>query len=161
MKKRTAKIVDEGFRNTNLLAAALLTDARLYLKAAHALEDEQTIWSPRYFLLCHAIELILKSYLASHDASQKELKDLGHNMLKAYARARKRGLKPSDPRTTEIIRWLSPFHKDLVFRYRKSSAGFVRYPDPKELADVVGNLIGQIDPIVRERFRHRQTPISD
>jgi hypothetical protein len=48
MKKRTAT-VDEGFRNTNLLAAAMLTDARLYLKAAHALEDEQSIRSPDFF----------------------------------------------------------------------------------------------------------------
>ena len=146
--------------HTNLLAAAVLTDAGLYLKAARALENEQAIWSPRYFLLCHAIELILKSYLASHGATQKELKDLGHNLLKTYARARKQGLIPSDARTAEVVRWLSPFHKDLVFRYRKSSAGFVQLPDPNALADVVSSLNDQVDPIVRGRFRRRQTQVS-
>jgi hypothetical protein len=153
MKKRAAKI-DEGFRDTHLLAAAMLSDAKPYLKAARALENEQAIWSPRYFLLCHAIELILKSYLASRGATQKELKDLGHNMLKTYARARKLGLTPSDARTTEIIRWLSPFHKDLVFRYRKGH-GSVQLPAPNDLTDVVSSLIDQVDPIVRGLFRAR------
>jgi hypothetical protein len=138
------------FRDADSLAAAMLTDARLYLKAAHALENEQAILSPQYFLLCHAIELILKSYLASHGATQRELKGLGHDMLKTYARARKHGLIPADPRTAEIVRWLSPFHKDLVFRYRRAR-GYVQYPDPNQLTDVVSNLIGQIDPLVRQR----------
>jgi hypothetical protein len=74
-------------------------------------------------------------------------------MLKTYARARKHGLAPSDARTAEVVRWLSRLHKDLVFRYRKSRAGFVQLPDPDALADVVSSLIDQVDPIVRSRFR--------
>jgi hypothetical protein len=156
MKKRTAK-VDGSLRDPNLLAAAMLTDARLYLKAARALSHEQTIWSPLYFLLCHAIDLILKSYLASQGATQSELKgSLGHDLLKTYARARKRGFTPSDVRTAEIVRWLSPFHKELVFRYRSGRSGFTQLPDPNELADVVSNLIDQVDPIVRGLFRGRR-----
>jgi hypothetical protein len=142
-------------RDPASLSAALLTDARLYLKAAEALAAQE-IWSPEYFLLCHATELILKSYLACHGATEKELRQLGHRLLRTYSRARKKGFCPTDVRTTEVIRWLSPFHEVLFFRYRKGS-GFVQYPAPNEVAEVVSSLIRQIDPIVRSRFRASRT----
>ena len=73
--KRGLRSNDDDLRDPNLLAAGLLTDAKVYLKAARALAAQE-IWSPEYFLLCHAIELILKSYLASHGATERELKQL-------------------------------------------------------------------------------------
>ena len=90
MNRRTS-LADDGLRDPHLLAVAMLTDAKAYLKAARALARGPTIWSPQYFLLCHAIELILKSYLASQGATEKEVRELRHNLLKTYARARKKG----------------------------------------------------------------------
>jgi hypothetical protein len=152
MTKRASQD-DKDFDDPKMLAVALLTGATSYLKAARALPCAPAIWSPQYFLLCHAIELILKSYLASQGATEKELRQLGHKMLRAYSRARKKGFSPSDARTAEIIRWMSPFHEDLVFRYRKTGTGFVQLPAPNDLADVVSSLIHQVDRIVRGQLR--------
>jgi hypothetical protein len=148
---RSTPLRDDDIRDPTLLAAGLLMDAKSYLKAARALAGQE-IWSPEYFLLCHAMELILKSYLAARGATEKELKQLSHHLVRTYARARKKGFCPSDARTAGVIRWLSPFHEDLVFRYRKS-IGSVQYPAASDVADVVSRLIRQIEPIVRGRFR--------
>jgi hypothetical protein len=131
------------------LAAACLTDARSYWKAAKALNEagNKAGISPTYFVLCHAIEVTLKAYLAAQGSGERELRDLGHHLLLVYACARKKGFKPSDHRTSEIVRWLSPFHEDLLFRYRKHLRS-VALPDPGAVADVVSILVRQIEPIV-------------
>jgi hypothetical protein len=51
---------------------------------------------PRYFLFCHAIELVLKAYIARADReiTIKKLKDVGHDLTKAYNKAIALGLRP-------------------------------------------------------------------
>jgi hypothetical protein len=49
-----------------VMAIGLLADAKNYVAAALAIDDHATGFSPKYFLLCHALELIIKSYNASH-----------------------------------------------------------------------------------------------
>ena len=52
-----------------------------------------TSW-PRYFLLCHAIELALKAYLAKLGATPQVLRqfDRGHNLNRLVADAVEKGL---------------------------------------------------------------------
>jgi hypothetical protein len=152
-KKAKALVKDDGLGDSCMLAVAFLTHAKPYLQAARELiRGKSTLIYPQYFLLCHAMELVLKSYLACQGATESELRGLRHDLLLAYARARKKGFVPSDARIPEIIRWMSPFHEELVFRYHKTSRT-VQLPVSNELADVVSGLILQVEPVVRGRFR--------
>lgn len=147
----------DDFGDLPLLAVSLLSDTKGYLKAAQTLAREATLSLPLYFLLCHAMELILKSYLASQGATEKELRKIGHRLLRTYGRARKKGFSPSDARVPEIIRWMTPFHEDLFFRYRGTGHGCIQLPATSDLVDIVSSLVRQIEPIVRKRFREHRS----
>lgn len=131
-----------------------MTDTKGFLKAGHTLASHPTLSLPLYFVLSHAIELILKSYLASHGATEKQLRsEVGHRLLRAYSRARKKGFTPADPRIPEIIRWMTPYHESYFFRYRGTGHGYMQLPAPKDFVDVVDRLVRQIEPIVRKQFK--------
>jgi hypothetical protein len=98
----------------------LFNDARAYLRAADILIRDRSpgIDAPTYFLMSHALELILKAYLVARGGfGDDELRDLGHDIEWAYAQAASMGLRLEDERTVALIRLLSDFHKSFVFRY--------------------------------------------
>ncbi len=98
----------------------LFNDARAYLRAADTLIRDRSadINAPIYFLMSHALELILKAYLVARGGfGDHEPRDLGHDIERAYAQAASIGLRLEDERSATLIRLLSDFHKSLVFRY--------------------------------------------
>jgi hypothetical protein len=130
------------------MAVAFLTEAEDYHAAATTLGD--SYFSPSYFLLCHALELALKSFILSSGGNVAEPKKLSHDLRKALARAQELGLSPNDSRVEQAIGWLAPFHQDMSFRYRQS--GHKNLPALKELTEIVEALIAQIRPIVQHNF---------
>lgn len=150
---RTTKEAIDTAHDPALFAVSLLSDAKGFLKAGQILAAQPNLTLPLYFVLSHAVEVILKSYLASHGASEEELrKKVGHRLLRAYSRARKTGFVPADARIPEIIRWMDPYHKSFFFRYRGTGHGCKQLPAPKDFADVVSALVRHIEAIVRKRF---------
>jgi hypothetical protein len=75
-----------------------------FYSAFHELRKRPPPFSwPRYFLLCHSIELALKAYLAEHGATVDQLKDdFGHKLDKLVDKAAKKGL-PLPTTTQETI----------------------------------------------------------
>jgi HEPN domain-containing protein len=71
---------------------------------------------PRYFCLCHAIELALKAWLAFKGEDEARLRDYGHDLKEAMESAQGRELSLS-PTTVRAINLLSPVHKQLLPRY--------------------------------------------
>ncbi|MDA8015394.1 MAG: hypothetical protein MPK09_07305 [Gammaproteobacteria bacterium] len=60
------------------------------IESHDAAESKDLFWSDgrlfvKYYLLCHAIELGLKSYLVQHGYTQEELRKMGHNLCKILA----------------------------------------------------------------------------
>ena len=57
----------DTFRRKEYVAIGYIVDARSYLDAARLIqsveEHQPGLFSPIYFLLCHAIELVLKAYI--------------------------------------------------------------------------------------------------
>lgn len=67
-----------------------------YLEAGEALHrGENTKWLPMYFLICHSLELSLKSFLSERGYSEKKLKNIGHSIEKCLKEAEKNGLNVS------------------------------------------------------------------
>jgi hypothetical protein len=93
-----------------------------FLEAARILvsqnrHNESDILSvPIYLLAGFQIELLLKAYLTAVGATDKDLKDIGHDLDAAYNAAVAKGLKSSLP-ISDIIAKMSDPHKKLAFRY--------------------------------------------
>jgi hypothetical protein len=75
---------------------------------------------PRYFMLCHAIELALKAYLAFHGATHKALteRSLRHNLTELLTQATKKGLSLSASAQADI-NLLQEAHEKYWHRYPK------------------------------------------
>ena len=141
------------------LAIRLCGDARSYVEAAKVLDERcrsehliHRIFLPTYFLLCHAIELTLKAFLASKGVKENVLRDkIRHDIKLAHQRAEKLSFVPADDRFPELIDWLGPYHTDHLFRYPKT--GLVSLPIPAEAIAIVDKTLAVVEPQVRERAR--------
>jgi hypothetical protein len=72
---------------------------------------------PRYFLLCHSIELALKAYLAKLGATPEQLKfELGHKLAELVDEAVGKGLRLT-PETQDRIKALAKAHSNFWHRY--------------------------------------------
>jgi hypothetical protein len=73
---------------------------------------------PRYFLMCHAIELALKAYLAKLGATPEQLRQLErrHNLDRLVDEAVKKGLRLT-PETQQRIKALAEAHRKFWHRY--------------------------------------------
>ena len=81
---------------------------------------------PRYFLLCHAIRLVLRAYIASRRPfTQDELKKtFGHDLTKLLDEASRLGLTISPSAESEIDK-LTDAHVKYFARYPKETANRV------------------------------------
>ena len=75
---------------------------------------------PRYFMLCHAIELALKAYLAAHGATAQQLKNskFKHNLTALLSEAINKGLSLSASAQKDI-KDLEEAHQKYWHRYPK------------------------------------------
>ena len=147
---------DETAKPPQLLAIGLIQDAQTYLDSARLLSKEVgsavRFFPPIYFLLCQAMELVLKAYLAASGVPNRTLREeIGHNLDLGFRHGREHGFDPADARFPELVRWLGPFHLDHSFRYRKSGR-LLQLPLASEAAEIIGNTLGPIEHYVRRQF---------
>ena len=90
-------------------------ELRTYQKASKA--------RPRFFLLCHAIELVLKAYIASRrPITDDELKKrFGHDLTKLLDEAIRLGLNVSSSAESEIEK-LTEAHVAYLVEYPNEAA---------------------------------------
>jgi hypothetical protein len=121
-----------------ILCSELLERAEEFLWTYHQAPPKPP-W-PRYFLLCGAVELVLKAYLALHRGlTQAELQNFRHDLIRLLCEAIKSGLKISPLAQSEIARLDEP-HKKHWPRYPKE--GVTRVLP-----------ISQFEPAVEELFK--------
>jgi hypothetical protein len=103
-----------------------LDRAEVFYGAFRQLPPEETItksW-PRYFLLCHAIELALDAFLASRGVKPKDLQNprFGHKIAPLMDDAIARGLK-IDTSAAGAIKRLDEAHRNYWARYPRLESG--------------------------------------
>jgi hypothetical protein len=78
---------------------------------------------PRYFLLCHSVELALKAFLHMKGVSEREMRgrQYGHSLAKLFEAASNHGLDISE-RARLIPHYYNDLHMD----------GWSRYPMPED-----------------------------
>ena len=104
------------------LPSEYLGYAEQFHDAFHELAERHPNASwPRYFLLCHSIELALKAFLLHRGATLDELKDRGlrHKLDKLVTEAVAKGL-PLKQETQNGIRALTDAHSEFWHRYPKA-----------------------------------------
>ena len=124
-------------RPTELVGMGYLTDAKAYLKAGNALsQSDIEMYSPVYFLLCHAIELSLKAFILASGGSERELKqqDTRHHLNVLRDRACALGYQSANEKTDEVIEMLAPYHSNHSFRYK--DPGYASLPIIADTIDV-------------------------
>lgn len=83
----------------------------------HAADPNAWAWATCFVNIGFALELGLKAFLREKGGSEKEQRDLGHDLLRSYQLAVARGLRPSHPLQARLIDELSPPFKDMSLRY--------------------------------------------
>jgi hypothetical protein len=149
---------DETTKPPQLVAQRMLREAEDYVEGARQLAASQKAaiilkWKgPIYHLLCHAIELTLKAYLAASGVPITTLANhIRHDLELAFGCAQKHGFTPPDAGFGEVVQWLAPYHRDHSFRYGKAH-GYVTHPEPSPVADIIANTIKAIEPYVHRQY---------
>ena len=119
----------------HLYARDHLQRANEFLQAFKALPEGVPPSWPRYFLLCHAIELALKAYLLSRRWTRKTLKmkKYGHELKELLREATNEGLQLSASAVADIEA-LDEAHKNFWPRYPTEESKRVFIIDPFEPA---------------------------
>jgi HEPN domain len=124
------------------LAHNYLDDAEVYLSAAKQLTEDPSHFSPKYFLLSHAIELAIKAYILAKGGSERETKKIKHDLDAALVRAVELGLQPSTG-LQKIVQHIAPAHRDYSFRY--SNQAWTHFlPNTDSFEGTVAELIKQV-----------------
>jgi hypothetical protein len=139
---------DEGPRTT---AMGLLTDAREMLAAAVILHNsgDLKVSGPTFYLLGHAIEVALKSFLLANGDSLQRLKlRVGHNLEKASRRVIATKCDPLAKlvsNNVQIISLLNINYQEKEFEYRVTGAKL--YPPKDPLLKFLRQAIPIIEPL--------------
>jgi hypothetical protein len=158
-ERKSSPVDDLTAKPSQRLAIAYVQDAKTYVESARVLDSASTkasggitrFSSPTYFLLGHAMELVLKAHLAASGVSSRVLRDeIGHNLDLAFEYAQRYSFAPADPRFPGLVRWFSPYHLHHAFRYRKS--GHIERPLVSEAAEIISKTIEGVNPYVRGQF---------
>ena len=128
--------------------ADMLVLAEQYLDAFSALEVKERMnrLRPAYFLLSHATELALKSFLIIRGADYDQIHKLNHRIKRIYVEAINNGL-PDVPKLNLLIDHLDDMNDENSLRY--PAYQFLSVPDAEECAEVCRTLLSAIGPKIK------------
>jgi len=135
-------------------AGELLKRGRSYHEAFQILaqRNEPGLSYPAYFLLAHAIEVVLKSYLATKGVTKKQLrhKPLGHDIDYIFSECERHGLVITDQLMKPLTKQLAHINQDYDLRY---PTGFhLSVAGPRYYVAPIDALIEAIAPTVEASF---------
>jgi hypothetical protein len=110
-----------GLVRIRVVSAMYLEGAEDFYQAFRGLPPRHPPQSwPRYFMLCHAVELALKSYLALHGATPQQLRESGlrNNLTELLTRSVSAGLSLTASAQSDI-KLLQEAHEKFWHRYPK------------------------------------------
>ena len=108
----------------------------------------------KYFLLCHSLELALKSWLRLKGLTYLELKSLGHNLEKCVKLLADKYDLHFDPVTTQMIIHTNQYYSNKDFEY--FVMGYKSLPAINQLASSVHLIISKVNYDVTNDFRARR-----
>lgn len=120
-------------------------------------QDALDHWSAIYYLLGHAIELLLKSILISDGVDLRTIKyNVGHNLEEAATLVVSRKIDPASAVIGEhlhLIHWLNLHYQKKRFEYRTS--GYVSLPLAEEFVPIVEILLLEAEKLALSVYPDR------
>jgi hypothetical protein len=141
--KRHAQIENMSLLGTHIRMGpvGLWVYASSFLQAAKALEPgtESPRWPAGFYLVCHALELLLKAFLSIKGRTLPELADHFQHDLQALVKeataAGLRDLVELDPKQLGEIERASRYYSEKVFEYPALAVVSGLHPDYPKLPD--------------------------
>ncbi|WP_315703904.1 MULTISPECIES: hypothetical protein [unclassified Bradyrhizobium] len=137
-------------------AIGLVTDAKQMLKAAELLHKsgEWTVTLPTYYLLGHAMEVVLKAFLLAGGEELERLKKrYGHDIAKAakkVAEAKHNAISPLVQEYLPEIELLNGYYKAKELEYRVT--GFKSFPQKERLIAFLQSVIPLVEPVAYQAY---------
>ena len=129
-KNREATISQEM---NKACADSLLSAAQQFKTAYEAVKKEYPeivlpkLWKPKFYLVCHGLELALKSFIVNqlpiNVNIETYIKKIGHNLTTCLNDAKRHGLNILDPKEERLINKIAPDYKDKAFEYLLKGEG--------------------------------------
>ena len=141
-----------------LFAGDLLSRSKQYFAAFEALteEDLQRLAFPRSHLYFHAVELLLKAFLAATGMQKRDIRKLQHGLAGALGVAIERGMPEMSFDVAAFCRTLDEMNRDQDFRYP------TRYrtsmPPPGYCAGVYTAILRQVEATVDAAVAEAEIP---
>jgi hypothetical protein len=133
-----------------LFAGDLLKRGKSYYQAFQivAERDDPGLSFPAYFLLAHAVEVVLRSQLAANGMSKKALREkpFGHDIERIYSECEQKGLAVAHQLMKPLAKQLAHINKEYDLRY--PTGYLLPIPSPSHCIAAVDALIAVIEPIV-------------
>lgn len=104
---------------------------------------------PVQHLVAHSIELILKAYIRGQEASEQDVRDLGHDLETCWSKARDMGVEEYillSETELDTLRLISQLHWSTELRYIKT--GFKQFPSFGNLQNLCTKLLDAICPLL-------------
>jgi len=126
-----------------------------FIDASRVLLDSTgklTVSVPAYYLLCHGIELTLKAYLRGAGRQLRDLKGLGHDLVKCYNEAKEEGVDRYcmlEEKHIVAIRLVNTYYATKELEY--ISAGYKEFPEFSLLAEAGQMLVSCLKQYCYER----------
>ncbi len=143
MKDEQEKIHKELEARTS--AKGLLIYAKEYYSAYELIQKQHPelakYFNVKFYLLCHALELVMKAMLRYYGASYAELKRYGHNLTKIQSALYHMHQITTDYISVNEVRLVNELYNNKEFEYHLSGSKHV--PEISNLASTVHLLISK------------------
>jgi hypothetical protein len=132
-----------------LHANDLFHRAQLYTEANAVLdvENNKKFLYPGFFMLTHALELALKSFLAARGTPKVEIRAYGHNLKKLHKACLELGL-PEVEDVDHLVRHMARMNKAPDFAFRYPTGYFTSIPTPAGCLAAMEALLVAIGPYI-------------
>lgn len=143
-EERTTSTGLAGFAYQYLTAAVVVVEAYGRQKA---IDHSPPV--PALYLLGHAIELTLKAYLRQHSVTVRQLRNIGHDLDKAYLQAKELGLLTSCQPTIQHEAALKALNGVYVVKQLEYiCTGLATWPRYDLVEELAMDLFSAVGPLV-------------
>lgn len=125
-------------------ARGLLWYANDYYQAYQSLTEAHPkdieLLAPKFYLLCHSLELCMKSWLRHEGHSTKQLRDFGHDLMAALTELIEKHDVTVAPAGIQSIDLANRYYDTKQYEY--FIQGFKSLPEPTQLSTYVRMFLG-------------------
>ena len=121
-----------------------------FINASQELEKSGMRYSSiSYYLVCHALEIAMKSYLVLNGYSERDIRDMNHNLVKVMNVLKTKNYYKFTSYEEEMIKGINKYYSKKDFEYH-ITAGEKLYPNLRLLKNCTWKVIRDSNKKIEE-----------